>query len=164
MENKKIICTNKDGEKFDVVADQLKFRPSVYGVIAREGKVLLVRQWDGYDFPGGEINLGEKIENALVREVREETGFDVKPLWLLTIDDDFHKMTFGYSFVQSIQAYYLCDIVGGKLSKENFDVGQFEDKYMDLAEWVDLDDIGKVKLFDPVRSVKTRILDDLRRS
>jgi ADP-ribose pyrophosphatase YjhB (NUDIX family) len=162
MENKMIVCTNKDGERFEAPVEGMRFRPGVYGVIVQDGKILLARQWEGYDFSGGGVNLGEKIEDALVREIKEETGFVVKPKELLACVDDFHKMTFGDGFVQSIQIYYSCDIISGELSKDNFDAGQFEDKYMEMAEWVDLSAIAKVKFYDPLREAKVQLLDKIK--
>ncbi|MCU0652707.1 MAG: NUDIX domain-containing protein [Candidatus Pacebacteria bacterium] len=162
MQNKKVICKDKDGNDYEIAAQQLKFRPSVYGVIVRDGKILLSRQWDGYDFPGGGVNLGERIEEALRREVWEETGFEVRPSGLLTCVDDFHKMTFDGTYVQSILVYYSCVITGGELTKENFDAAAREIDYMNLAEWVDLADIGKVRLYNPIRDVKAQILDNLK--
>ena len=56
-------------------------RPSVRGIILREGRVLLVHslKYDYYKFPGGGMEPGEGMEEALCREVREETGFEVLP-------------------------------------------------------------------------------------
>ena len=52
-------------------------RPGAYGLVRRGGAVLLV--WDQADeqwyFPGGGIEAGESPEEALAREVTEETGF-----------------------------------------------------------------------------------------
>lgn len=45
-----------------------------------EGKILLVKshKWsDKYTLVGGHIELGEKMEDALRREVKEETGLDI---------------------------------------------------------------------------------------
>lgn len=55
---------------------------AVLGVIVRESQVLLVRRDNPPDagfwgFPGGKIEAGETIEQAAVREVREETGLEV---------------------------------------------------------------------------------------
>ena len=52
-------------------------------VIGREGKVLLVRRANqpGYGLwsvPGGYVDRGEVVEEAAVREVREETGLEVE--------------------------------------------------------------------------------------
>ena len=52
-------------------------RPGAYGIVRRGGTVLLA--WDEEDqrwyFPGGGIEAGESPEEALAREVTEETGF-----------------------------------------------------------------------------------------
>ncbi len=45
-----------------------------------EGKMLLVRSHkfhDKYVVPGGHIEVGEKMTDALIREAKEETGLDV---------------------------------------------------------------------------------------
>ena len=58
--------------------------PTVGGLVFNpEGKALLVRshKWKGnYTVPGGHIELGERMEDALVREMKEETGLDVYDL------------------------------------------------------------------------------------
>ncbi|MCX6695101.1 MAG: NUDIX hydrolase [Candidatus Altiarchaeota archaeon] len=51
-------------------------------LIVREDKVLLMKRtrepWKGlWGFPGGHVDSGELPEDAIVREVREETGLDV---------------------------------------------------------------------------------------
>ena len=77
-ENKKVVCRNKDGEEKEVLASELKFRPSVYGILIEHNKVLLSKQWDGYDFPGGGVEIYETMEEALKREFLEETGLKVR--------------------------------------------------------------------------------------
>ncbi len=48
---KKITCRKIDGTTVEVLASELSFRPSVYGVAIQDGKVLLSPQFgDGYDF------------------------------------------------------------------------------------------------------------------
>ena len=58
-----------------------KFRPSVRAIIIREGWVLMIHslKYDYYKFPGGGIEPGEALEEALSREVAEEAGFAVVP-------------------------------------------------------------------------------------
>ena len=49
-------------------------------IFNKEGKILLVKshKWrDKYVMPGGHVELGETIEQTIVRECREETGLDV---------------------------------------------------------------------------------------
>lgn len=55
-----------------------------------EGKVFLMRspKWHNkYVVPGGHVELGEKVEEALKREVKEETGLDVYEIKFLNFQD-----------------------------------------------------------------------------
>lgn len=52
-------------------------RPGSYGVVARDGEVLVVREASGIFLPGGGIEPGETPREALEREIAEETGFRV---------------------------------------------------------------------------------------
>lgn len=56
-------------------------RDSARGIILREGKVAMIHsRRDGYyKFPGGGIEAGESLVEAMIREVREEAGLVVKP-------------------------------------------------------------------------------------
>lgn len=56
-------------------------RPSARAVILKDGKVLLnyLAKYDCYEFPGGGIETGEMPEDAVQREVAEETGRIVVP-------------------------------------------------------------------------------------
>jgi len=65
--------------------------PTVGALIRNpEGKIFLMRshKWKHqYCIPGGHIELGEKIEEAVVREAKEETGLDVVDLEFLCIQE-----------------------------------------------------------------------------
>lgn len=61
-------------------------RIAMKGIIVKDGKVLILREaatyGDGtqvgrYHVPGGRIEIGEKFEDALRREIMEETGLEV---------------------------------------------------------------------------------------
>ena len=56
-------------------------RPSARGIIVRDGKVAMVHSamYDYYKFPGGGIEDGEKPIEAMIREVKEESGLEVIP-------------------------------------------------------------------------------------
>ena len=91
----------------------LHIRPSVRGIIIRDGKILMVhsRKYDYYKFPGGGLEPGESHVAALCREVREESGYaavteSVRAYGLVPRrerDDD------GRTFMQD-NFYYLCEI------------------------------------------------------
>jgi len=58
---------------------------AVSAAIFRAGRVLIVRRGAPplqgiYTLPGGGVELGETLEQALIREVREETGLAIEPL------------------------------------------------------------------------------------
>lgn len=60
---------------------------AVSAAIVRDGKVLAVRRarkpaLNLYTLPGGGVEIGETLHEAVIREVREETGLDVEPVAL----------------------------------------------------------------------------------
>jgi mutator protein MutT len=149
---KEIICIDLNGNKVSVPVSKLTFSPAVYGVIIENGKILLSKQWDGYDFPGGKIDIGESINNALKREVKEETGLDVEIGRIVHCESSFFKFRFEDKCVQSILMYYLCKRVGGELSTAFFD--EHEKEYADMPEWINLDDVSKIKFYNSADSLK----------
>jgi ADP-ribose pyrophosphatase YjhB (NUDIX family) len=61
---------------------------AVSAAIFRDGQVLIVRRARPpahglYTLPGGGVELGETLEQAVIREVREETGLAIAPLALV---------------------------------------------------------------------------------
>ena len=61
---------------------------AVSAAIFRDGRVLIVRRARPpahglYTLPGGGVELGETLEQAVMREVREETGLAIAPLGLV---------------------------------------------------------------------------------
>jgi ADP-ribose pyrophosphatase YjhB (NUDIX family) len=63
--------------------------------------------------PGGTVELGEPLEEALVREMREETALEVEPLELLTVFDriqrDGSRVVYHFVIVD-----YLCRLRSGE--------------------------------------------------
>lgn len=78
----------------------------VGGVVIRDGRVLLARrareplqgQWS---IPGGHVEWGETLEQAVVRELREETALDVRVLELLEVVERISDDAIGSSDVGS---------------------------------------------------------------
>ncbi len=55
-----------------------------------EGVVLIKRKNPpiGWALPGGFVDVGERVEEAVVREAREETGLKIRDLWLVGVYSD----------------------------------------------------------------------------
>jgi len=90
----------------------------VGGVLVHEGRVLLIRRgkeplYGRWVVPGGTVELGEPLDEALVRELREETGLEVEPLELITVFDrierDGGRVLYHYVIVD-----YLCRWISGE--------------------------------------------------
>ena len=86
----------------------------VAGTIPRDGdgKILLLRRGiepakHAWTFPAGFVELGESVEEAAVRETREEIGVEIKVRELLGV--------YSYSNVGVATVVYLADVVGGAL-------------------------------------------------
>jgi 8-oxo-dGTP diphosphatase len=86
------------------------------GVIVEGDKILLIyrKKTDDYSFPKGHIEIGEKAEETLIREVKEETGLDIKILKPLT--DIIYEYPEGDGKVRV--KMFLTSLAGGKLTGE----------------------------------------------
>lgn len=86
-----------------------------------QGRILLLRRSDGlWSVPGGGLEPGERLDQAVVREVREETGLEVEPAALIGVYSD-PEYTFCYPNghqVQPIIAFFECRVVGGALQPD----------------------------------------------
>ena len=59
-------------------------------ILNGKGEILLVRSYKWgtkYTVPGGHIELGERSETAVKREIREEVGLEVEPVRLLLVQE-----------------------------------------------------------------------------
>ena len=93
----------------------LPHRIAAGGLIFSEQGVLLARYLDSADgsflvAPGGGLEQDENIEQAIIREVIEETGLVVQPKSVVMIED-----LIGSQF-KMIKVWMTCDIVGGSIS------------------------------------------------
>lgn len=145
-----VTCHDVEGNAFVVPTTEPTWRPSVYAIVVKAGKILLSKQFgDRYDLPGGGVDLGEPLEAAVVRETKEETGIDVSSPQLVGIETSFFKSCHGdNNAYHSILLYYKCEFVGGELSTEGFD--EFEQQYAELAEWIPLEQLASLDIASTV--------------
>ena len=86
----------------------------VRGVIFQDDKILLVKEKaDGaWALPGGWADIGLSPREIVVKEVKEESGFDVVPRRLLAVLDK-NKHYHAPSPYHVYKIFILCDIIGG---------------------------------------------------
>jgi 8-oxo-dGTP pyrophosphatase MutT (NUDIX family) len=143
MPEQVVTAVDIEGNKYEVPISELSWRPSAYGIIIKDDSVLLSKQFNGYDLPGGGIDLGETPEAATIREIKEETGIDASEPELLHGATSFFKQAHkDGSVIQSLQLYYRCKYDGGELSNAGFD--EYEKSYADMPEWVPIKDLGSI--------------------
>lgn len=156
LKTKTVICHDRNGKLYKVDAKKLTFRPSIYGILIEKNKVLLSKQWDGYDFPGGGAMPYETIEQTLIREFWEETGLRVKQNKIIYVGSSFFYLILEKKSWNCPLFYFLVKKVGGKLSKANFD--EHEKEYTDMAEWIDVTKLNQLKFYNSLGSQGSRKL------
>jgi mutator protein MutT len=90
----------------------------VGGVLVHQGRVLLVRRgkeplYGRWVVPGGTVELGEPLDEALTREMREETGLEVEPIELITVFDRIQREG-GRVLYHYVIVDYLCRWLSGE--------------------------------------------------
>jgi ADP-ribose pyrophosphatase YjhB (NUDIX family) len=101
----------------------------VRGVVFRDHRILLVKEHadGGWTLPGGWADANEAPSEAVVREVREESGFDTRAARLLALYDRDRQADVPPFPFHIYKAFFLCEILGGeaKPSSETDEVAFF---------------------------------------
>jgi 8-oxo-dGTP diphosphatase len=99
----------------------------VGGVIIQDGRALLIRRGSEplrgeWSIPGGTLELGESLEEGVARELREETGLEVRVLELIEVFDRIFLDESSRSSERKpgprfhfVIVDYLCERIGGDL-------------------------------------------------
>ncbi len=127
----------------------------VGAIITRGGEVLLVRrgrepQKGLWSIPGGVLKVGETLEEAILREVREEVGLEVRVVERVEVverilPDAKGKLEYHYILID-----YLCEPAGGTLQAAD-----------DAAEaaWVDHRDLDEYAITTGTTEVINRAFE-----
>jgi 8-oxo-(d)GTP phosphatase len=85
-------------------------------VMDSEGRVLVVHRahYDDWSFPKGGVDKGETIEQAALREVREEAGLECRIIRRLS-DTHYLYTTHKGAKRPKVVHYFLMEITGGQL-------------------------------------------------
>jgi 8-oxo-dGTP pyrophosphatase MutT (NUDIX family) len=111
----------------DIAGRKINAREAVRAVILLENKLLLVKTIRGdYKFPGGGRKTGEDDREALVREVKEETGFRVTEVRepVGEIIENYKDSYEPETVFRMTSVYYLCEIFreGEKQQLDDYEV------------------------------------------
>lgn len=115
--------------------------PTVGAFIIREdGKMLLVRSPKlpgAWSVPGGHVELGESLEEALKRETKEEVNLDVEIIRFLGIQEPIYSPEY-YKKKHFIFIDFLCRYVSGEPKVDGIEITK--------AEWFNPADAVKLEL------------------
>ncbi|HVX65617.1 MAG TPA: NUDIX hydrolase [Bryobacteraceae bacterium] len=93
----------------------------VGAIVEQGGRVLLVErghepQKGVWSLPGGVVEAGESLRDAVRREVREETGLDVEPVSVAEVFERIMPDRDGRLEYHYVLIDYICNVTGGSLA------------------------------------------------
>ena len=105
-----------------VIGTRLLLLPAVAALVRdEEGRILLQRRSDDgcWNLPAGAVDPGESPADAVVREVREETGLEVRPVRVAGVfggrGDGLHVRYANGDEVEFTVVLFACRVLGGEL-------------------------------------------------
>jgi 8-oxo-dGTP pyrophosphatase MutT (NUDIX family) len=121
------VFTNADQEVVEYDGSPVTWRVSAYVIVEKDDKILLLKNRTEklYDIPGGGVEIGESVEEAVAREAMEEAGATVKLGDLIHYKQGWFKHGNG-NFYQTLQLCFRAELVGELMKPTEADI-----------EWVD---------------------------
>lgn len=109
-------------------------------LVKQDDKYLLVQENQEsarglWNLPAGHVDKGESLEEAAIREVKEETGFDVRLLAHIAL---YHE-----SAAKSVKHVYSAEIVGGELAAQEGEIQRVE--WLNFEEVEAIESDGKLR-------------------
>lgn len=127
-------------------------RIRVGGVIIKDDKILLMERikpnTEYFVLPGGGMEVGEDVETALKREIKEELNFDILK-WqpFITLENEFQEAYGGRHGGNQREIYFLIEDyigemkVGGPEREKMNDQNIYQPVWMDLSKIKDLQNL-----------------------
>lgn len=141
-----------------IKTNDTKFKFRVSAIIINDKKILVNKySEDSFCLPGGYVKVGEKSEDAIIREIKEETGMDFKVIRLGGITENFFTNLRGEK-THGIDFYYYLK------TKNSKEINKLEMNYIENNKiyhhyrWIPLDEIEKYNILPNV--IKKHINED----
>ena len=111
-------------------------------IIFNENKVLVVKQTSGfYGFPKGHVEIGETEKETAIREVKEETGLDIK-----IISDK--RYTQSYIVKENVHKDVVFFIAKLENNNEKRQVEEIEE-----ILWIDINEVENILTYDSLKEL-----------
>lgn len=120
--------------------DGVLFSYRVGGVLIKDNKILLTKGEEEYSLPGGHSQIGETSSETVIREFKEETGFDVEPINVISTYENFWSW-------DSKKCHQLCIFYRVNLKDETQELISCPDTNEPKFVWVDLEELNNIKLY-----------------
>jgi 8-oxo-dGTP diphosphatase len=129
---------------------------TIDGAILKDGKILLIKRKNEpfkgkWALPGGFVKYGERVEDAVIREVKEETSLITKIKDVVGIYSDPNRDPRGHT----VTIVFLLDITSGKLKAED---DADDVKFFNLNKLPDLSFDHDIIIKDIIRRMKNNVL------
>jgi 8-oxo-dGTP diphosphatase len=113
-------------------------------LLVRRGRAPLKGLWS---LPGGVLETGETLEAGIIREVREETGLEIRPLRIFEVFERINQDSRGRTEYHYVLIDYLCRVTGGTLQPADDAAG---------VEWVRKADLARYSITEGTPDVILR--------
>ena len=119
----------------------MKIIEVVAAIIVEKDKVLVTQRGygefkDGWEFPGGKVELGETLESALKREIKEELDIEIE------IDTYIDTVEYDYPQFHLTMHCYKCRILDGQLMLKEHEASKWvSQNELNEIEWLAADRI-----------------------
>jgi len=114
-------------------------------IVNKEGKILLAKshKWfDKYTLPGGHIEVGETMREAVAREVKEEVGLDIEVAEMLLVQEAIFVEEF-WKRKHFIFFDFLCKTKNMQVKLDGREIQEYIWEYPGAAFRLNLDSFTK---------------------